>query len=85
MAKTLREQFIAGLLAMGETEVKRTSKYIVFTRKVIGPITNKFYYVGSHGALRVGTTTANSIPAATHIREMILAEAKKEMSNAKID
>src|ERR1700688_3245457 len=40
MAKTMRERFIEGLIAAGEHEIKKTTKYIVFSRQQGG-----FYYL----------------------------------------
>ena len=57
MAKTLQEKYSDALKALGETEIKKLTGCIVFTRKEGG-----FYYVGKSGSLRVGTTRATSIP-----------------------
>lgn len=61
---TMKEQFIAALLALGETEVKRTFAFVVFTRKAGG-----HYYIGRSGALRVGNTIASSIPCSDKFKE----------------
>lgn len=70
MAKTLREKFIIALTARGEKEVKRTSKYIVFSRQYGG-----FYYLGSSGAIRFGATSTGSIPVNESLKNMMLEEA----------
>jgi len=67
MPKTLRESYIAGLIKLGETEVKRTVRKVVFTRKAGG-----FYYLGSSGSLRCGTTIAGSIPCSAAFKDSLL-------------
>jgi hypothetical protein len=67
MAKTMRERFIAALTAAGETKVKVTSKYDVFTRKDGG-----FYYIGRAGALRFGKNITDSIPASDARKKQLL-------------
>lgn len=61
--KTLREKFIEGLEKLGETEVKRTARKIVYTRKAGG-----FYYLGSSGSLRVGATSVGSISCSSKFK-----------------
>lgn len=67
MAQTLRDQFIAGLQKLGEVEVKRTHKRIVYSRKAGG-----YYYIGSSGSLRVGATSAGSIPVSSKFKAMLM-------------
>lgn len=69
MPTTLREKFIAALIARGETEVKHTFKYVVFTRN-LAPDT--FYYVGRNGALRAGRTIASSFPMSDAFKQKLL-------------
>jgi hypothetical protein len=57
MKMTMKEQFIAALVKRGETQVKETFKYVVFSRQEGG-----HYYVGRAGALRCGANIASSIP-----------------------
>lgn len=73
MAKTLQEQYHAGLLKYGETEVKRLSGCIVMTRTKIGgtPVLG-FYYLGKSGSVRFGQTRAASIPSSGSFKDMLL-------------
>lgn len=74
MAKqTLQERYIAALLKAGEKEVKRTSRYVVFTsRDIRGETSAMYYYIGKSGALRYGHTVATSIPASNARKQLIL-------------
>jgi hypothetical protein len=67
MAKTMRERFIAALTSVGETRVKQTFKYDVFTRKEGG-----FYYIGRAGALRFGQNITDSIPCSSARKTQLL-------------
>lgn len=68
MAKlTLQVQFIEALEALGEREVKRTFKKVVFSRNEGG-----FYYIGKAGSLRVGHTVAGSIPTSSKFKAKLL-------------
>jgi hypothetical protein len=67
--KTLRERYIAGLIAIGETKVKSTFKYEVYTRSAGA---GGFYYVGRAGALRVGVSIAHSIPCSDEFKRALL-------------
>jgi len=64
-----REQLIASLKQIGETELPSTSgRYVKMSRKM-HPYTgaslpadkHSFYWIGSNGALRVGRTVTDSI------------------------
>lgn len=68
MAKTLREKFIQALTKAGETEVKRTHKFIVFTRQTGG-----HYYIGASGSLRFGQTVTGSIPVNHTFKQLLLS------------
>lgn len=76
---TLRETFIAALQKRGETIVKETFRYVVYTRHIT-LITGErqrhgHYYIGRSGSLRVGHTVASSIPAHPGLK----AQLKKEV------
>lgn len=71
MARTLRDKFELALLKRGEREVKRTHKYIVFSRALGG-----FYYLGKSGSLRFGATIAGSIPVGEWLKVQLLAEGE---------
>lgn len=68
MTETLQSKYIRALKACNQTEVKRTSKYVVYTRADGG-----FYYIGRSGALRFGTTSAGSIPVSKKMKKLLLA------------
>lgn len=70
MKVTLQEQYINALINLGEREVKRTHKKIVFSRKEGG-----HYYLGKSGSLRVGYTVAGSIPGSSKLKERLLNKA----------
>lgn len=65
--KSLQTRFMEALKARGETQVKITSKYRVFSRAKGG-----FYYLGSNGALRIGPTVSLSCPSNKRFREELL-------------
>lgn len=67
MAVTLQEQFIAALVNLGEREVKRTHKRIVFSRKEGG-----HYYIGKSGSLRIGKTISSSMPVSAGFKQRLL-------------
>lgn len=67
MTKTLRDKFIEGLERIGEKPVKTTTRKIVYSRKEGG-----FYYLGSSGSLRFGSTIVGSIPCSSKFKAMLL-------------
>jgi len=67
MAKTLQERFVEAFWKMGEREVKRTSKYIVFSRTE-----GSFYYIGRNGAVRVGRNVTDSVPLLPKTKQRLL-------------
>lgn len=67
MKVRLQDKFIAALVKRGEQEVKRTAKYIVFTRQLGG-----YYYIGKSGSLRHGQTVAASIPCSAKFKKELL-------------
>jgi len=71
MSKTLRERFIAGLQLRGETEVKRLTGCIVYTRKIGG-----FYFLGSSGSVRIGTNRTTSVPISDRFKGELLGVSK---------
>ncbi len=64
---TLQEQFIEGLKKLGEVEIKRTARKIVYSRKAGG-----YYYLGRSGSLRVGSTVMGSIPVNSKFKAMLM-------------
>jgi hypothetical protein len=71
--KTLRERYTAALIARGETLVKSTHKYDVYTRQAgPGGSTYHFYYIGRAGALRVGSSIASSTPCSDRFKQSLL-------------
>lgn len=67
--KTLREQFIAALLARGEKEVKKLTGRIVFTRKEGG-----FFFIGKSGSLRYGRSVKYCIPVSNTFKALLLTK-----------
>jgi hypothetical protein len=59
--KTIRDQLVAGLIALGYTQIANplTRKFLVFRR----PDSNRNWYVGKAGALRIGHTVGDSYSA----------------------
>lgn len=76
MSKTIREKFMAALLARGETEVKRTFRYIVYSRQAGG-----HYYLGSNGGLRYGATIAGSVPVSQKFKDLLLGATNVPTTN----
>jgi hypothetical protein len=81
MSATLQERFAAALETRGETLVKKTSKYWVYTRT--RAITNAsfirtsevtYFYLGRAGALRVGRTSSESRPVRPDLKAQLLSE-----------
>lgn len=70
--QTLQERYIAALIKRGEREVKRTSRYVVFTSGM-----HQFFYIGKSGSLRVGATIANSFPVSDKYKTKLLAELEQ--------
>jgi hypothetical protein len=64
---TIREKMIVGLQAMGFEKVpSRTSRYDVFSHG------DQNWYVGSNGALRIGTSAATSHAAGPITKNLVL-------------
>jgi hypothetical protein len=75
---TLREQYCAALAARGETVVKRTAKFIVYTAETIRPGAGKFIYVGASGALRIGKKVTESFALSEAFKAKLLSQSKGE-------
>ena len=72
--KTLQERFIEALLKSGEREVKRTGRYVVFSRDYFYPREEcPYFYIGSSGALRSGPTVVASYPVHISFKKKLLA------------
>lgn len=67
--KTLREKFIQALTQLGETKVKETYKYVVYSRKEGGN-----YYIGRSDSLRFGATVVSSIPVSQRHKAALLED-----------
>lgn len=83
MARTQQERLIAALTARGEKMVKVTAKYRVMTRTktLLGvPIPPgacvSFYYLGQAGAIRIGTSIAESRPMVPIGKATLLKEGE---------
>lgn len=72
---TLRDRFVLALTHMGEKEVKKTHKYLVFTKDK--GVNNSHYYIGKSGSLRIGPTVAGSLPVSSKFKIKLL-----EIANA---
>lgn len=68
---TLKERFIRALEARGQTFVKQTHKYTVYTRMPPGT----FYYIGRSGSLRAGVSVQGSLPCSEAFKQKLLEEA----------
>lgn len=64
----MQERFTAYLLAHGCKQVKRLSRYVVFSRME----DDQFYYVGRNGALRLGKTVTCSYPVNDRVKQIML-------------
>jgi len=66
----LREKYVKALTIIGYKEIKRTPKYIVFKG------VSQNFYVGKV-ALRIGNTSASSIPASKVMKAKLIAIAER--------
>lgn len=64
---TLKQQYMAGLVAKGETRVKDTPRYTVFTR-----IHGGYYYIGTSGGLRAGPTVTASRSCSLAFKQQLI-------------
>jgi hypothetical protein len=68
--KTLREKYIAALIASGEHEVtSKSRKFVTLTKKGGG-----FWFVGRAGSLRYGQRSSSSFAAMPWLKRRVLAE-----------
>lgn len=76
---TMKEAFTRALEARGETLVKRTFRYDVWSRKSSGTHkgTGLHYYVGRSGSLRVGPTVQGSVPCNEAFKAILLEEGRR--------
>jgi hypothetical protein len=79
--KKICDRLVAALEALGEVRVQaRTSKYLVYTRtrpvraNQLAPTQGTYYYIGRSGALRAGSSVADSLPVSA-TREWLLARS----------
>jgi hypothetical protein len=70
MKMTLQVRYAKALESQGDHEVRRTRKYIVFTR--IAHV-DTFYYLGNCGSLRRGRTYSGSVPVNDKVKTAMLA------------
>ncbi len=85
MKSTLEQCLMAGLAARGEKLVKTTSRFRVFTRmkSLAGSVPTDgqtFFYVGSSGALRCGSTAGNSRPVMKAMKDKLVAEGRETLA-----
>lgn len=76
MKKTLREKYIAGLLALGYARIDSlSSKFEVFA-KPGSPV--PFFFVGKSGSLRFSTLKRvdSSVPASVRTKAMIISKGE---------
>lgn len=77
MKKTLREKYIAGLLALGYAQIdSRSSKFEVFAKPGT-PAT--FFFVGKSGSLRFSDVRRvdSSIPASDRTKAMVISKGEE--------
>lgn len=82
MSFPLQQRFAAALEARGETLVKKTARYLVYTRTAAlgspvsgGRAPKGFFYLGKAGSLRAGWTFAESRPVRPDLKAQLLAES----------
>lgn len=66
--KTLWEKFMAALEKRGEKQVETRARGIAFTRAKGG-----FYFLGSAGSLRLGTSKTSSVPCSDDFKKLLIA------------
>lgn len=76
MPKPMQHKFIVALLNRGETFVKYTGKYRVYTCTQQDDNNDPpvFYYIGRSGGLRVGNNRANSRPVSNEFKQQLIQE-----------
>lgn len=76
MKKTLREKYIAGLLALGYVAVaSQSSKFEVFTKVGASPT---FFFVGKAGSVRFSSVKRvdSSVPASNATKAKIISKGE---------
>lgn len=80
MSFTLQQRFAAALEARGETLVRVTTRYLVYTRRrplndrgYVGEIPT-YFYLGKSGAVRVGRTSSESSAVREDLKRRLLSE-----------
>lgn len=76
MKKTLREKYIAGLLALGYVRVdSRSSKFEVFAKKD----SSMFFFVGKAGSLRFSGVKRvdSSVPASDRTKAVVISKGEE--------
>ncbi len=76
MKKTLREQYIAGLLALGYVKIaSRSSKFEVFSEPGSSAV---FFFVGKSGSLRFSTNARvdSSIPVSDRAKARFISKGE---------
>ncbi len=77
MKKTLREKYIAGLLALGYAQIdSRSSKFEVFAKPGT-PV--PFFFVGKSGSLRFSNVARvdSSVPASASTKSKIISKGEE--------
>lgn len=77
MKKTLREKYIAGLLALGYAQIdSRSSKFEVFAKP--GTPVPFFFFVGKSGSLRFSSQKRidSSVPASDRTKAMVISKGE---------
>ena len=87
MPKPMSHKFIVALLNRGETFVKYTGKYRVYTcSKAKGKDGRPaFYYIGRSGAIRAGVTSANSKPLTGEAKQRLIDEYETLKEQGELD
>lgn len=76
MARTQSQRIVAALEARGHKRVPYASDTVKLTRTLASegkPVT--FYFVGTHGSLRIGRSKTSSRPASDAFKSTLLSEA----------
>ena len=77
---SLRDKYIKGIEALGGIEVKRTSKYIVFSAPEVmcEPGSKLLVYVGKRGAVRMGNNLEWSWPLMQSNKDFLIAAGESQ-------
>ena len=87
MPKPMSHKFIIALLNRGETFVKYTGKYRVYTCTQADGNNNPpvFYYIGRSGGLRVGNNRTNSRPVSNGFKQLLIEEYDTLQEQGELD